>query len=164
MQTGLSIEQHDISIDDVPFYDVPHRKVISNCSPISKPQKLLILAARDKVRAGMDVRPVAHGGFEGLDVVHCHAFGVGEDLGDALGDGDLVDAQVGVGRDDGAAGEVDALSGEVAAEAALLAFEALDEAADGFLAWLGGDAGELGVDVHCDGELEEFPLFLWVFL
>lgn len=42
----------------------------------------------------------------------------------------------------------------------MFAFETLDEASDRFLAWLGGDTREFGVDVHGDGELEEFPLFL----
>ena len=89
-----------------------------------------------------------------------HALGVRQDLRDALRHRDLVDAQVRVGRDDGAPGEVDALSGEVPAEAALLALQPLAEAADRLLAHLRRDTRQLGVDVHRDRELQEVPLFL----
>jgi len=41
---------------------------------------------------------------------------------------DLIDAEVGVWRNDGSPGEVDTLAGQVAAEATLLALEALAEA------------------------------------
>lgn len=44
---------------------------------------------------------------------------------DSRSNTDLVDLQVGVGRDDGASREVDALAHEVATDAALLALETL---------------------------------------
>lgn len=50
----------------------------------------------------------------------------------------LVDAEVGVGRDDRPATEVDALAGEVSAETSLLALEALVEPAGCLLRLLPG--------------------------
>lgn len=64
------------------------------------------------------------------------ALGVGEGATDELGHSHLVNGQVGVGRNDRAAGKVDALAREVATEAAGLALEALTEAADGLLVLL----------------------------
>lgn len=95
---------------------------------------------------------------------------VREDLGDALGDGDLresvrrgaasarggtgieeqerrthlVDHEVGIWRNDGAAREVDALAGQVAAEATLLALEPLAETSHRFCALQERDEDESG--------------------
>jgi hypothetical protein len=144
----------------MPLHDIPNSQIISNGYPISKPQELLILPSRYKIRTRVHIRSIPNSLLETSNIVGCDAFRECEDLGYTFWDGDFVDTEVGIGGNDGSSGEVDSLSGEVSSETTLFAFEALDEASDWFLAGLGGDTWEFGVDVHCHGELEEFPLFL----
>lgn len=71
----------------------------------------------------------------------------------------LVDSEIGIGRDDGAAAEVDALAAQVATETALFALEALREAARELLGLhVERNAAELRVDVESALELQEIPV------
>ena len=72
-----------------------------------------------------------------LDIVGGHALRVGQAHGKVGGDADLSSAQVGVGGDDGAAGEVDALPHHVLAEQALLLLQRLPDALQGVQGLIG---------------------------
>ncbi len=97
-----------------------------------------------------------------LDVDVVDALGVRQVLGHELRHRHLVDAQVGVRRDDGAAGEVDSFPRKVASEAALLSLQALAEAPRGLTIAGLGQAGNVAVDVHGDLQLQELPLLHYV--
>lgn len=105
VQTGLSIEQCDVTVNDVPFNDVAYTKAIRNSCPVTKLQVLLeAIAPRSHVvRAWMDIAPIPHRLLQPVDVVPGNAFGVCENLRDTLWHGDLVDPEVRVGGNDGTA-------------------------------------------------------------
>ena len=84
----------------------------------------------------MHVAPISHCLLQPFDVVRGHALGVCQDLRDSLGNSDFVYAQVGVGRDDSTAGEVDTLPRQVTAEATLLSLQSLAETANRLLSHL----------------------------
>ena len=84
-------------------------------------------------RAGVRVGPVLHEALHQREIVRKDLLRIRQRLGDAQRNRDLVDLEVGVGRNHGAPAEVDALAAEVAAEAAVLALEALGEALDRLL-------------------------------
>jgi hypothetical protein len=77
---------------------------------------------------GMHVRPVDDQLAQLLDVPGRHRHAIRQLLGEHLGQADLVDVDVGIGRDDRARGEVHALAHHVHAEQALLPLDQLLEA------------------------------------
>ena len=77
----------------------------------------------------MNVGPIDYEPAQEMNVRPGDALRIREDLGHVDRHGHLVDAQVGVGRNDGARAKVDALAAQVAAEAALLALQTLAKAA-----------------------------------
>ena len=162
MQTRLSIEKYNVAIDDMPFHDVTNPQTIGNSSAVSKLQELLEAAASRSyiVSTWVDVTSVAYGLLEKIDVVSGHTFWICQYLGNTLWHSDLVNPQVGVGRNDSTAGEVDTFSRQVTSETTLLALQPLTEAAYWFLAHLRRHAWKFRVDVHSDGKLQEIPLFL----
>ena len=83
-------------------------------------------AGRWRHLPGVDVRPVDHHLAQLLDVPRGDRLRVGELLGEDVGHADLAGADVRVGRDDGAAREVDALAHHVLAEQAVLLLEQLE--------------------------------------
>lgn len=138
VQTGLTIEQHDISIDNMPLDNIPNRQTLRNLIPISYSQVLLERAGviGNVVRSRVNVHSIAYSLLQPLDVESSNSFGVCEHFRDTFWDGDFVDAKVGVRTDDSTAGEVDSFAGQVSSEPTLFSLQALDKAADGLLAWL----------------------------
>lgn len=138
VQTRLSIEQCNIPIDDMPLDDITIPQPICDSIPIPKLQILLepIAPRRDIIRSRMDITPIPHRLLQLLNVVAGDAFGVCEDLRDALRHRDFVDPKIRVGRDDRAPRKVDTFPGEVTTEPTLFSLETLTEPADGFLAHL----------------------------
>ena len=108
----------------------------------------------------MNVAAIPYRGSERFDVVLGNPFWICESLCDSFWDGDLVDAEVWVGRNDCATRKIDTLSGKVSSESALFPFEPLAKTSHRFLSHLGWDARQFRVDVHCNRHLQEFPLFL----
>ena len=119
VQTGLSIEQNNVPVNDMSFNDVTNRQSVSDSSSISEFEELLVISSRHKVGTWVNVRTIPHCLLQDADVMWCDAFRVCEDFGDALGHSDLVDSQVGIRRDDRSAREVDTLSGKITAEPTL---------------------------------------------
>lgn len=146
----------------MPLYYISRPQPIGNPFPVPKLQILLepTTTRRHIIRPRMHIAPIPHRLPQPINVETGNPLGIRQYFRHTLWNGDLVDAQIRVRGYNGTAREVDTLSGEVASETTLLAFETLAETANGFLAHLRGNARHFGVDVHAYGELEEFPLFL----
>lgn len=146
----------------MPLYYIPRPQPIGNPFPVPKLQILLEPTAprRHIIRPRMHVAPIPHRLPQPVNVETRDSLGISQYLRHTLWNSDLVDAQIRVRGYNGTAGKVDTLSGEIASETTLLAFETLAETANGFLAHLRGDAWHFGVDIHAYRELEELPLFL----
>ena len=123
VQTWLSIEQSDVTVDHMSLDYITHTQAVGNSSSVPKLQVLLepIATCSNVVGARVNITAIADRLLQSVDVVGCDAFRICENLGDTLGNGDLIDPQVGVRGDDGTTREVDTLSGEVTTEATLLA-------------------------------------------
>mmetsp|Transcript_11745 Transcript_11745/g.47415 ORF Transcript_11745/g.47415 Transcript_11745/m.47415 type:complete len:693 (-) Transcript_11745:659-2737(-) len=125
VQRRLSVEDNDVSVLHVPLHLVAVLQV-----DVRRLLDVTQVAARALVRddvlgAGVIRRAVADQLVHAVAVERRHDLGVCEVARDRAGHADLVDADVRVGRDDGASGEVHSLAHEVASHAALLALEAL---------------------------------------
>ena len=123
VQTWLSIEQSDVTVDHMSLDYITHTQAVGNSSSVPKLQILLepIATCSNVVGTWVDITTIPNRLLEPVDVMSCDAFGICQDLGDPLGHRNFVDPQVGIRRDDGTTREVNTLSGEVTAEAALLA-------------------------------------------
>lgn len=113
----------------------------------------------DEVGTGMVIRAVSDKLTQLFDVVAVGAFWIGQDLGHESGHDDFINSAVGVWGDNCAACKVDALAGEVLAEAAVLSFEALIERSDRFVAQqINWQSGSLAVEILRDGPLHHIPI------
>ena len=123
VQTWLSIEQSDVTVDHMSLDYITHTQAVGNSSSVPKLQVLLepITTCSNVVGTWVDVATIPNRLLEPVDVMSRDAFGICEDLCDSFGHRDFVNSQVGIGRDDSTTREVNTLSGEVTTEAALLA-------------------------------------------
>ena len=132
VQGGLAVEEDGVPVVQVALHHVARAQLGRDAAAVAVLQEPAP-AVREAHKVG--ARPAAHAGEDAGaqvgQVVRGDAGRVGQGHGDGAGDAHLADAQVGVGRDDGAGGKVDALARQVAPEPALLALEALHKAAQG---------------------------------
>ena len=120
MQTRLTVEQGDITIDDMPFDNIADSQSLRNSISVTKLQEFLQRVPRDKVGPRMHVRTIADRLPQHLDVMTRHPLRVGQNLRHPLRHRDLVDAQIGIWRNNGTTRKVDTLAGQVPSKAALL--------------------------------------------
>jgi len=134
VEGGLSIEEHDVLVLEVTFDNVTDGQLFGEVCTVGDKLEVDFLVVRvlNVICSGVDIGTVKHVLAQTLDVVRKNALGVRQHLGDELGNGDLVDLEVGVGRDDRTRRKVDTLAREIATEATLLALEALAEATNRF--------------------------------
>ena len=161
VQAGLSIEEHNVVVDEVALDHVAALELLGDALPVAELEELLGVGAalQQKVGARMHVGAVEHQLAHELDVGLVHALRIREYHGHVHGHGHLVDAQIRIGRDDRAAAEVHSLAAEVAAKAALFALEALTEAARELLRLHRERyAAQLAVDVERALQLQEVPV------
>jgi len=162
MQRWLAIEEYDVAVLEVSLDNVADAEVGRSLAqhggrhatqrPLAATGRLNVVGAR--VVVGTREHELLHA----LNVVARHALGIRERLGHELRHRHLVDAEVRVGADHRAAGEVDALAREIAAKATLLALESLAQRSHGLGAWfLGGDAGQVAVDKGRTLHLQMLP-------
>mmetsp|Transcript_35160 Transcript_35160/g.76853 ORF Transcript_35160/g.76853 Transcript_35160/m.76853 type:complete len:281 (+) Transcript_35160:3348-4190(+) len=134
MQRGLAVEQHHVPRVQVPLHLVAVLEhAVAALAEEAQVHALAVLlddVAGAALPAGR-VRAVLHQALQALDVVRGHHLRDGEVERDGPGHAQLVQAEGGVGGDDGARGEVHALPHEVPADAPLLALEALRDGLDG---------------------------------
>ena len=123
VQTRLPIEEHDVSVHHVPLN---HHAILQ--VPVAR---LLEVSQVDAVALGVDdvlgtslarqrIRAILHELLEPLVVVRRDDLRDGEVERDCARHAELVQREIRVGRDDRTRGEVNALSHQVAAYAALL--------------------------------------------
>ena len=128
MQGRLTVEQHNVAVLQMPVDSIADTQVVSDAAAVAEAQVFLVLIGFGQVSSARPLfRSVQDVVAQTFNVVGRHAFWVGEDFAGALGDSDLVDAKVGIRRDDGTRGKVDALSRQVSAESPVLALKALAE-------------------------------------
>lgn len=112
MQTRLPIEENNIAVNEMTFYDISDAKTIRYGSFVSKLQIFLkaVTTSGHVVCPGVHIATLAHSSPQGIDIVGRNPFGICEYLANALRYGDFVDAEIGVWRDDCSPGEIYALS------------------------------------------------------
>mmetsp|Transcript_13597 Transcript_13597/g.53664 ORF Transcript_13597/g.53664 Transcript_13597/m.53664 type:complete len:532 (-) Transcript_13597:120-1715(-) len=161
VQRGLAVEQQHVAVVEVPLHHVTVLELARDAPAVAVLEVLGPAGFEShKVCPGVLVHPVANALADHLDVVPGHNLRVGHHLRDVHRHPDLVDAQVGIGRDDRAAAEVDALAGEVSSKTTLLALEPLHEPPQGLTRALvlRGQTRKLGVDVHRALDLQKIPV------
>jgi hypothetical protein len=136
VQTGLPIEENNITIHNMTFNDITNSQPICNRSPIPKAQKLLVVASCHEIGSRVYLSSVSYRLSQSPDVVRRNSFWIGQDLGYTLWNCHLVNAKVRIRRNDGPSREINTLSGKVSSESSLLALESLHETTDGFLTQL----------------------------
>mmetsp|Transcript_11636 Transcript_11636/g.39767 ORF Transcript_11636/g.39767 Transcript_11636/m.39767 type:complete len:267 (-) Transcript_11636:661-1461(-) len=167
VQGGLAVEQHVVVVLQVALHLVAHLEVVVRLLSGVAEVDARAVRANNVQGPGVFAGPIVHEGLEHLHVEGRDDLRVGERLRDGPRHAHLVDGQVWVRRDDRARGEVHALAHEIAADAAVLALEALRDGlhrAPGLERRLAGHEGrvvgdegrvvvledlcELGHDVH----------------
>jgi len=143
MKTRLTIEKHDIAIDNMSFNNVTVLETIRNCPSVSKLEVLFktVASSSDIVSTRMPIASISHGFAESVYVEASHALGIRQNLCNTFRDGNLVYAKVWIWRDDCTSREIDALPREIATKTALLSFQALTESPYWLLTHLGGHPG-----------------------
>ena len=112
VQRGLAVEQQHVAVVQVPLNHVTVLELAGDAPAVAVLEVLGPAGFEShKVCPGVLVHPVANALANHLDVVSGHNLRVGHHLRDVHRHPDLVDAQVGIGRDDRAAAKVDALTG-----------------------------------------------------
>jgi hypothetical protein len=172
VQRGLPVEQHDVAVLEVALHHGAGQHVQLRgqlrvlrgdldappvgADDVVDPRQVFAAHAEGGLGAALDQLPGL------LDVVRRDLDGHGQLAGRVDRHADLVDADVGVGADDGAGAEVDALPRQVAAEAAFLALEALAQGLEGATGAVprGRDAAGLVVHVGGDVVLQQLPQVL----
>ena len=145
MQTRLSVEEHDVAVNDMSLDDVTDLEAVRNSSPVAELEILLkpITPSCHIVRAGVNIASVSNGPLQHLDVVRCHAFRICQYLRNSLRHRHLVDTQVWVRRDDRTSREIHTFPRQIASETTLLPLKSLAEATNRLLTHLRGDAWQL---------------------
>jgi hypothetical protein len=150
MKTRLTVEKHDIAIDNMSLNNVTVLETVCDCPSVSKLEVLFkpVASSSDIVGTRVLIASISYGYAESVYVEGSHALGIRQNLCNTLRDGNLVYAKVRIWRDDSTSREIDALPREIATETPLLSFQALTESSYWFLTHLGGHTGQLGIDVH----------------
>jgi len=140
MKTRLTVEKHDIAIDNMSLNNVTVLETIRNRPSVSKLEVLFktVASSSDIVGTRVPIASISHSFAESVYVEASHALGIGQNLCNTFRDGNLVYAKVRIWRDDSTSREIDALSREIATKTALLSFQALTESSYWFLTHLGG--------------------------
>src|SRR6266536_2261136 len=89
----------------------------------------------------------------------CHHLGVGQILGNELGNSDLVDPEIWVRGYDCSTREVHSFAREVASKSPLLSFLSLDKSSNRFSVLRLLQTGDVAVDVESNLKLQVVPLF-----
>jgi len=117
VQRGLTIEDDDVAILDVSFHFVAIFQVkVARLANETKVQTLPVVPD-DVLRARMLVRAVPDQLVHPVDVERGDDFRIGHVQRDRTRHADFVDAQVGIGGDDGTRREVDTLAHQIASDA-----------------------------------------------
>ena len=117
VQRRLPIEEDVVAVNHMPVHDVALVQI--DHVGVDVPQRDHPLLLLDEDRLGTRVfRAVADVHHQAVAVVGRHDFGLREVCRNLFRNAELVDVNVGVGRDDGAGGEIDSLAHQVATDAA----------------------------------------------
>jgi hypothetical protein len=161
MEGGLAIKEDNVAIAQVTFDGITLFEVFREGREISDIAEVEAAAIRadNVIGAGETFRALHDQLLHLLNIPLGDAFGNGEDASDFLGDPHFVNREVGIRRNDGPGGEIDAFAGEMTAEPAFFAFEALSEspesASRAMTGW--GNARDLIIEESSDVILKEFP-------
>lgn len=161
VEGGLAIKEDDITIAEVAFDDELRGEVFGDGGAISDIAEINAAAvgADDIVGARKAIGTDEDQVFHAFHVPFSDTFGNGEGTSDFEWDANFIDAEIGIRTDNGASREINAFTGEVAAETAFFAFKALGEGAEGTAGAMagGGNAGDFIIKEGSDVVLEEFP-------
>lgn len=113
MQTGLTVEKDNVTVDDMSFDNIANAQPVRDRRSVTELQELLEAAAagRHVVRAGVHIAAVANRLLQHLHIMRRDALRVRQDLRNTLRHGDFVNTQIGIWRDDCSTREVDTLPG-----------------------------------------------------
>ena len=93
----------------------------------AKDNSSTVPAFDDEIGARVSLVSTANARAQFFNIVACYLFGIGHTHGHASWNGDLIDAEVGVGTDDCPRTEVHTLSAQIPTKATLLTFQPLAE-------------------------------------
>jgi hypothetical protein len=160
VQGGLAVEEDEVARAQVALDAVADLEPAVGVGARVREVDAPAVRAHDALGArlpGRGVRPRVRERLQARAVAGRDGLGKGEVERDRPGHAQLVDADVGVARDDGARGKVDALAHEVTAHAPALALEARADGLDGPPAALQGRglAGQAVVEVGRQVELQQ---------
>lgn len=150
VQRRLTVKQYNVAVDHVTLDDVARFEELAVILAIAVTKKLLISgdAIFDKVSTGVIVRPVADQLTHELDVNRSDFFRISHDFGDENRNGDLIDPEIRIRRDDRPTGVIHAFAAEITAKTTLLALQTLDESPGRFLGLhVERNSGGFAVDV-----------------
>jgi hypothetical protein len=124
MKTGLTIEQHDIAIDNMSLNSVTILKPVCNGPSISKLEILFeaVASRSDIISPRVYVAPISYGFSKSIYVEGCHTLGIRKNFSDTFWDSNLVYTEVRIWGNDSTSREIDTLSREVASEPPLFSF------------------------------------------
>ena len=162
VQRRLPIEHNVVAVDHVPLDNVAALQVQIARLGVKAQVDAVAVVAYDVLGARVVGGAATHQVVHVVDVEGRDELGKGHVLRNGARHTHLVDGQVGVGRDDGARAEVDTLSHEVAADAALFALEARSYGLERAAALLLGarHARHVVVDESGAVELEHLDVFV----
>lgn len=128
----MAIEQDHIVVHHVTFNDIPTPEILGDFRSVSVFENVslfcpVFLFPLDKIGSGMDISTVYDQLAHQLQIGRMNLFGVGQDFGNVNGDTDLLDSQIGIGRNDSSTRKVDTFTAQVATESTLFTFESLDK-------------------------------------
>ena len=115
----MTVEEDDVTIFNVTLDNVANAQVSSHHISITKLEIDLVAAfihLDDALCSWPDIRTILDALPELGHILALGSLGVCKVLGDKLGDGDLIDTQVGIGRNDSSTRKVDTFTRQVTTE------------------------------------------------
>ena len=111
MKTRLTVEKHDIAIDNMSLNNVTVLETIRNCTSVSKLEVLFetVASSSDIVCTRVPIASISHSFAESVYVEASHALGIRQNLCNTFRDGNLVYTKVRIWRDDSTSRKIDAL-------------------------------------------------------
>ena len=164
VKRGLTIEQDIVAVDHVAVNDIAFMEIDHVRVHILEGHHPLLLLEKHGLGTGVlhTVLDVHH---QAIAVVRSHNLGLGQVRRNLFGNTQFVHVNVGIWGNDGAGGEVDTLSHQIAANTTGLGTETGLEGLEGTARTLGGGGHALDIVVHigCHIVLQQFSVLLDVF-
>ena len=153
VQRRLAVEEHNVSIQQMAVHHIALAEIQSLGIHEAQRHRALVLLEEHRLGARVLIGSVADVAHQTVAVVDAHNLGEGQVHGNLQRHTQLVQLDIGVGRNDGAGGEVHALAHQVSTDTARLGTEAGLESAERTARPLGRRCHALDVVVDIGGHI-----------